>query len=99
MSDVPVNEKRLCSIAGCHVLSFGVDDNGHCLFDACGAVNVHVAYSVGMSHYRNSGIVHDVLNESIRTARYEQINVFVHFNKLINAGTVFNEYRETFGHA
>ncbi len=94
--DILVYQQCFHSIAGSHVLGLGIYDDRHGFFDGGSTVYVDVTDAVSMPHYRDLGIVHDVLHELVGAARDEKIYIIVTFQQFIYAGTVFDEDSETF---
>ena len=77
LRDGPVDEQRLCRVAGRRVLGLGIDDDREGLLYRDIPVGKNVADAVRVAHDRNLCVVHDIADEGVGTPGDQQVHVLV----------------------
>ena len=74
LPDILVNENCLHGIAGRHILRLGIHNDRNCFRQIRLLIHINMTNAICMSHYRNLGMVHNILHKNIGATRNQQIH-------------------------
>ena len=91
-----IYKKCFCCIAGSCILCLGIKDNIACLLYISVLINVCMTDTISMTHNRNLGVIHNILNELVRASRDNKVYALITFKKFIYLTMSCNLYHTAF---